>query len=166
MRGDVGFALFITRGTNAPSYDRDSRMPKSTPSRSRNSGQKSGKAPANPSSAFQQAVHELRHSPSAFPNISGRWLLAALASILVVGLACAWLTLCLLYWQGSWQLLYHPKAEIAATPARIGLPFEPVKFAATETGTNQLTGWWLPAENPGFTAATRSICWPRSTGKT
>ncbi len=151
MRRDVGFALFITQGTNAPSYDRDSRMPKSTPSRSRNSGQKSGKSPANPSSAFQQAVHELRHSPSAFPNISGRWLLAALASILVVGLACAWLTLCLLYWQGSWQLLYHPKAEIAATPARIGLPFEPVKFAATETGTNQLTGWWLPAENPGFT---------------
>jgi hypothetical protein len=64
---------------------------------------------------------------------------------------CAWLSLCLLYWQGSWQLLYHPKAAISRTPASAGLAYEPIRFAVTETGITQLTGWWVPAEGSRFT---------------
>lgn len=71
--------------------------------------------------------------------------------MLLAAIACAWLTLCLLYWQGSWQLLYHPKAAITRTPANAGLAFEQVHFAATETGVTQLTGWWLPAPEARFT---------------
>jgi len=89
---------------------------------------------------------------NAYPNISGRWLVAAGAIALVAALACAWLTLCLLYWQGNWQLLYHPKTTIGRTPASAGLAYEPVRFAVTETGTPQLTGWWIP---PARTFASR-----------
>src|SRR5580698_8150904 len=112
-------------------------------------------APAKPSasrseqtpSAFGKAMQDLHHTPGAYPNVSLRWLLGAAAVALLAAILCAWLTLCLLYWQGSWQLLYHPKAALTRTPASTGLPFEQVHFADTETGTNQLTGWWLPNTN-------------------
>lgn len=87
----------------------------------------------------------MRNQPaSAFPNVSPRWLLGAAGVVLVAALVCAWLALCLLYWQGSWQLLYHPKTAITRTPESIGIPFHKVNFAATETGKTQLTGWWIP----------------------
>ncbi len=31
------------------------------------------------------------------------------------------------------------------TPASAGLAFDPVAFAATDTGANRLKGWWIPA---------------------
>jgi uncharacterized protein len=96
-------------------------------------------------------MHDLRHSPGAFPNVSARWLLGAAGVALLAAVACAWLVLCLLYWQGSWQLLYHPRAAITRTPANAGITFEPIRFAATETGTTQLTGWWLPSPDSRFT---------------
>ena len=58
---------------------------------------------------------------------------------------CAWGTLCLLFWQGSWQLLYHPAGVIARTPASLGIPFDSLRFAATDTGELRLDGWWIPA---------------------
>jgi len=96
-------------------------------------------------------MQEMRHSPGQFPNVSVRWLLGAAAVALLGAVFLAWLTLCLLYWQGSWQLLYHPKAAVTRTPATAGLNFEPIHFAATETGTTQLTGWWLPNPDSRFT---------------
>lgn len=119
-------------------------MPKPKPTR---------KQPARPPSAFEKAMHDMQHQPpTAFPNVSPLWLLKAAAVAFLAALALAWLALCLLYWQGSWQLLYHPKSEITRTPAAVGLPFESINFAATETGVTQLTGWWLPNTN-----ATRTI---------
>jgi uncharacterized protein len=96
-------------------------------------------------------MQDMRNSPGAFPNVSIRWLLGAAGITLLGAIFCAWLTLCLLYWQGSWQLLFHPKAAITRSPASIGLAFEPVHFAATETGTTPLTGWWIPNQNSRFT---------------
>ena len=111
------------------------------------------KQPARPPSAFEKAMHDMQHQPpTAFPNVSPLWLLKAASFALLAALALAWLALCLLYWQGSWQLLYHPKTEITRTPASAGLAFETINFAATETGVTQLTGWWIPAPN-----ATRTI---------
>ena len=96
-------------------------------------------------------MDQMRHSPGAFPNVSARWLLGAIA-VTLLGIAfCAWLALCLLYWQGSWQLLYHPQAAITRTPASAGLAYEPIRFAVTETGIPQLTGWWIPAESSRLT---------------
>jgi len=97
-------------------------------------------------------MKDLRQPGTAFPNVSLRWLLSAAAAVLLGAVACAWLALCLLYWQGSWQLLYHPKAAITHTPASENIAFEPVHFAATETGVTQLTGWWIPNSDARYSA--------------
>src|SRR5277367_6733550 len=60
------------------------------------------------------------------PVVSGRWLLAALCATLAGAAVCCWLALCLLFWQGSWQLLYHPAAAVTRTPASEGMAFDPV----------------------------------------
>ena len=42
--------------------------------------------------------------------------------------------------------LYHPVAEIAATPAQFSLRYQDVQFNAAD-GT-PLAGWWIPANSP------------------
>jgi hypothetical protein len=64
----------------------------------------------------------------------------------VAALVCAWLTLCLLFYQGEWQLVLHPSHMIDRTPASAGLDFQEIRFDAAETGQPRLTGWWIPAE--------------------
>lgn len=84
------------------------------------------------------------------PPVSGRWLLLAVCGTLAAAAFCGWFVLCLLFWQGSWQLLYHPAAAVARTPASAGLAFDSVAFAATDAGAARLKGWWIPAA-PGAT---------------
>lgn len=94
-----------------------------------------------------------KHAAEPPKTVSGRWVLAAAALAIATAAFCMWAALCFLFWQGSWQLLYHPKAKIAQTPARIPLPFDAVDFAVTEAGQPQLHGWWIPAgPNSRFTA--------------
>ncbi len=83
--------------------------------------------------------------PSKPQLVSGRWLLAAVCIAVAAAAACGWLALCLLFWQGSWELLYHPLAAIDKTPASAELAFDRVAFAVTDTGAPRLKGWWLPA---------------------
>jgi len=83
--------------------------------------------------------------PANPPQVSGRWLLLALSGTLVAAALCAWLALCLLYWQGNWQLLYHPSAALTRTPASAGLAFDSIGFATTPAGVPRLNGWWIPA---------------------
>jgi len=87
-------------------------------------------------------------SPISSPRISGRWLIVAVCATIAAAAVFAWGGLCLLFWQGSWQLLYHPETAVARTPASVGLTFDPVAFATTEEGTPKLRGWLVPAE-PG-----------------
>jgi hypothetical protein len=82
---------------------------------------------------------------AAPPTVSGRWLVGAAGLAIAAAAACAWLTLCLLFWQGSWQLLYHPASALTRTPASVGLAFDPIAFASTEAGEARLKGWWIPA---------------------
>ena len=97
-------------------------------------------------SAFELAMEELRKRPAGpAETVSGRWLLGALGTAVAGSLVLGWLALCLVYWQGAWQLLYHPKTAVVRTPAAEGMSFEPVRFAAAENGTPQLAGWWVPA---------------------
>jgi pimeloyl-ACP methyl ester carboxylesterase len=98
------------------------------------------------SSAFEQGWSSKRAPKTPPPpTVSGRWLIIA-ASIAIAGAAaCAWLTLCLLFWQGSWQLLYHPTSAVTRTPASVGIGFEPVAFASTGAGEPRLKGWLIPA---------------------
>jgi hypothetical protein len=102
------------------------------------------KSPAKPAPA--RAASSPRASPPpASKQVSGRWLLLAVSATLAGAIVCAWGALCLLFWQGSWQLLYHPSSVIARTPASAGLPFDPVAFADPGSGAPRLTGWWIPA---------------------
>lgn len=78
-------------------------------------------------------------------QVPGRWLLGAVALTIGAAVFCAWCALCLLFWQGGWQLLYHPAAAIARTPASTGLAFDAVGFAASDAGTPRLAGWWIAA---------------------
>ena len=78
-------------------------------------------------------------------KVSGRWLLGAVALTIGAAVFCAWCALCLLFWQGSWQLLYHPATAVTRTPSTAGLAFDAVGFAATDAGTPRLAGWWIAA---------------------
>src|SRR5437868_2839792 len=64
---------------------------------------------------------------------------------IVATLLCGYLTYCLLFYQGQWQLVLHP-TRTAASPASIdGISYELVRFGPDESATPQLTGWWIPA---------------------
>ncbi|HVJ07493.1 MAG TPA: alpha/beta fold hydrolase [Acidisarcina sp.] len=100
--------------------------------------------------------HSRQHPPPGWqdplrqqqPLVSHRWLLRALGIALGLALVCAYLALCLLFYQGGWQLLFHPSHAGTATPANVGMRYEDIHFDATETGRLQLTGWWISAEPP------------------
>jgi pimeloyl-ACP methyl ester carboxylesterase len=74
-------------------------------------------------------------------------LLSGIAIAIAAALVCAWAALCILFWQGSWQLLYHPTSTVSRTPASVNLQFDAVGFATTASGEPQLRGWWIPASS-------------------
>ena len=86
--------------------------------------------------------------------VDPRWLLRALAITLAVALLCAYLTACLLFYQGIWQLVLHPSHTVDRTPATAGLAFTPIRFADYDTGTPHLTGWWVPAQDAAPSSST------------
>jgi hypothetical protein len=98
-----------------------------------------------PVSAYERALDAWRPPSTSPPTVSGRWLLTATGLTILAAAVCAWGVLCLLFWQGSWQLLYHPVAAVTRTPASVGLAFDAVGFATAESGQPRLKGWWIPA---------------------
>lgn len=94
----------------------------------------------------QKAVPHSKLPTQPPPLISGRWLAWALGIALAVAALCAYGALCLLVYQGQWQLILHPSPAITATPATQGLKFDEVRFDYTETGSPRLDGWWIPAQ--------------------
>ena len=80
------------------------------------------------------------------PLASARWILGGLAATVGLAVVCVYITFCLLFWQGQWQLVFKPSRSITATPAALGLKYDEISFDATETGTLQLNGWWIPAD--------------------
>jgi len=80
------------------------------------------------------------------PLASARWILGGLAGTLLLAVVCVYITFCLLFWQGQWQLVFKPSRTVNATPASAGLRFDEISFDATETGALQLSGWWVPAD--------------------
>jgi len=105
------------------------------------------KAPTTPRrSNSTRAAQPATVSPARHPTVSARWLAAAVGLSLAAAALCGWGALCLIFWQGSWQLLYHPTSAVVGTPARIGLPFDSIEFAPDASGMPQLHGWWIPYE--------------------
>jgi hypothetical protein len=106
------------------------------------------KPPRNP------ALRQQPSAPAAVPPIvSPRWLLSAFALTLCAAAVCGYGALCLLFYQGQWQFLFHPSHDIAATPATAGLAFDDIRFDVTDTGLPRLDGWWIPATSAAPYAA-------------
>ena len=84
--------------------------------------------------------------PAGPPEIvSPIWLVKAVAITIVAAVLCAYLTLCLLVYQGQWQLLLHPSSNPKLTTT---LPIQTLRFGASETGQPSLAGLWLPTDTP------------------
>jgi pimeloyl-ACP methyl ester carboxylesterase len=102
--------------------------------------------PKPASRAHQSAPARVAARAQSRPaTVSARWLITALVIAIPAAGFCCWAAFCLLFWQGSWQLLYHPSPTVVRTPSNIGLTYMPVGFATTEAGAPQLTGWWISA---------------------
>jgi pimeloyl-ACP methyl ester carboxylesterase len=86
--------------------------------------------------------------------VDPRWLLKAILLTIVAAAVCAYLALCLLVYQGGWQLLLHPSSKIDAAPST---PFQAVRFDSAATGTPRLTGWWIPADSGPLATPARTI---------
>jgi pimeloyl-ACP methyl ester carboxylesterase len=73
------------------------------------------------------------------------WLVKAIGYTILAALVCGYLTLCLLFYQGQWQLILHPTRTSASPPSIGGAPYQLIHFGPDESATPQLTGWWIPA---------------------
>lgn len=80
--------------------------------------------------------------------IDPRWLLKAGAAVIGVGLLCAYLSVCILFYNAQWQFVLHPSRSVPRTPAAAGLSFQPVRFGVDAVGNPQLSGWWIPSDLP------------------
>jgi pimeloyl-ACP methyl ester carboxylesterase len=88
--------------------------------------------------------------------VSPIWLIKAIALTIVAALLCGYLTFCLLFYQGQWQLVLHPTRTTASPASIAGVPYELIRFGPDESATPQLTGWWIPAA-PGSRYAAITI---------
>ncbi len=117
-------------------------------SRKRN---RSGRKPPPAQSKTRPAprVASSSHSSASAPElVDPRWLFKALGLVFAVALLLSYGALCLLYYQGQWQLVLHPSRAVSTTPASLNLQFTELHFAVDATGVPQLSGWWIPAANP------------------
>src|ERR1700678_2800850 len=80
------------------------------------------------------------------PLAGARWIIGGIAATLGLAVVCVYITFCLLFWQGQWQLVFKPSRAITSTPASVALKYEDIQFDATETGVLQLDGWWIPGD--------------------
>ncbi len=74
--------------------------------------------------AARKSTHKPTHRLHSKPVevVHPLWLAKALALSLLAALLCAWLTLCLLFYQGDWQLILHPSPTVVADPRRAQPP--------------------------------------------
>ncbi len=86
-----------------------------------------------------------KHSSAAPQTISGRWLAKAMAIVILAALVCSYLSLCLLYRIGQWQIVLHPDRAARSQSA----PADMLRFGPDESGRPQLTGEFLVAPPGG-----------------
>jgi len=111
-------------------------------------------ASRNPNRTSKTAPASGRRQPDRYPprpaaeareGVDPKWLLKALGATIAAAIVLGYLSICLLVYQGGWQLILHPATKMDAKPA---VPFDLIHFDAAETGAPRLTAWWLPAESP------------------
>lgn len=82
---------------------------------------------------------------------------------ILAALICGYATLCLLFYQGQWQLVLHP-VKTASAPSIAGTSCEPVRFGVDESGEPQLTGCWIAAGSGGKYTADTMLFLPSGDG--
>jgi uncharacterized protein len=87
--------------------------------------------------------------PAPADVVSPIWLVKAIALTILAALLCGYLTFCLLFYQGQWQLVLHPTRTAASPISIAGVPYELIRFGPDESATPQLTGWWIPSDPGG-----------------
>ena len=97
-------------------------------------------------------------------TVSPIWLIKGIALTALAALFCAYLTLCLLFYQGQWQLVLHPIRTTAAPASIAGVAYELIRFSPDESATPQLTGWWIPSDPAGRYSQTTLLFLPDGTG--
>ena len=90
-----------------------------------------------------------RHRPQPPPpqpeTVDPIWLVKAIALTAGAALICGYLVLCLLFYQGQWQIVLHPSQTTTAPQSIGGAPYQLIHFGPDESAIPQLTGWWIPA---------------------
>jgi uncharacterized protein len=109
--------------------------------------------PRRTPSPNQRTQQPTRHSRSqaatANPEtVDPRWILKAVLLVVLAALICGYLSLCLLFYIGQWQLVLHPKRAATHPAALSGTPIQFLSFAPDDSAVPQLTGWFIPA-SPG-----------------
>ena len=123
-----------------------------------------GKSP-NPSPATNPSPNRNPYALNPDPEVvDPRWLLKALGLMLLLALVCGYLTLCVLFYQGQWQLVLHPSRSKPAPSAIGGAPIDIVQFGIDESATPQLTGWWIPAAPDSHYASSTVLYLPSGDG--
>jgi uncharacterized protein len=89
--------------------------------------------------------HRPQPSPSQPETVDPIWLVKAIAITAGAALICGYLALCLLFYQGQWQIVLHPSRTDAAPHSIGGAPYQLIHFGPDESAIPQLTGWWIPA---------------------
>jgi pimeloyl-ACP methyl ester carboxylesterase len=77
------------------------------------------------------------------------WLAKAIGLAILAALLCGYLTFCLLFYQGQWQLVLHPVRTSSGPASVAGIPYQLIRFGPDESATPQLTGWWIPSDPGG-----------------
>ena len=91
-----------------------------------------------------------RPQPSSQPEpVDPIWLLKALAGVILLASICGYLAICLLFYQGQWQLVLHPVRTTTAPKSIDGAPYQLIHFGPDQTAIPQLAGWWIPAPPEG-----------------
>jgi len=123
-------------------------MPRTTPNPNRRTAPTSPKSP----------------SKSAPEVVDPRWLLKALGLVLVVAVVCGYLTYCLIFYIGQWQIVLHPTRTTSSQPPVVNASAEFLRFAPDDSAAPQLTGWWIPATSGGKYAQTTLLYLPSGDG--
>lgn len=95
--------------------------------------------------------------------ISPRFLIKGVIATVIAAVVLGYLTLCLLFYQGQWQVLLHP-AAMQQFPAGSLPAHEDVHFAVTESGQATLFGWWIPADADSAMSGDVLVYFPGGSG--
>ncbi len=128
------------------------------------SGQQRPTQRSKPSQTPPYRSHPPRPPAGPPEVIDPMWLLKAAVIVILAALICGYGSLCLLLYQGQWQLILHP-TQSAAVPATIaGTSVQLLRFGTDESATPQLTGWSIPAAPGARYAGTTILFLPPGNG--